>query len=103
MEITAGGGSAGGVRALFSVGASASGAADIPQLVVWNKIDLTEAEPGVERDEYGNIARVRVSARSGEGLELLRESLAEYARAKAESRQAALVQAARDAQPDYIN
>ena len=67
--------------------------------IVWNKIDLTEAAAGVERDEYGNIARVRVSARSGEGLELLRESLAEYARAKAESRQEALAAAAREAQP----
>ena len=79
------------------------GARGLRQLIVWNKIDLTEAAPGVERDEYGNIARVRVSARSGEGLELLRESLAEYARAKAESRQEALAAAARDAQPDYIN
>jgi GTP-binding protein HflX len=75
------------------------GANDVRQLIVWNKIDLTEAAAGVERDEYGNIARVRVSARSGEGLELLRESLAEYARAKAESRQEALAAAAREAQP----
>jgi GTP-binding protein HflX len=73
------------------------GARDVKQVVVWNKIDLTEAGPGVDRDEYGNIARVRVSARSGEGLELLRESLAEYARAKAESRQEALAAAEREA------
>ena len=79
------------------------GAYDVRQVIVWNKIDLTEAAPGVERDEYGNIARVRVSARSGEGLDLLRESLAEYARAKAEARQKALVEAAREAQNDYIN
>ncbi|MGB7503505.1 MAG: GTPase HflX, partial [Azonexus sp.] len=78
------------------------GARELRQVIVWNKIDLTEATAGVERDEYGNIARVRVSARSGEGLELLRESLAEYARAKAESRQEALATAARDAQPDFI-
>ena len=78
-------------------------AEQVRQVVVWNKIDLTEASPGVERDEYGNIARVRVSARSGEGLDLLRESLAEYARAKAEARQKALVEAAREAQNDYIN
>ena len=79
------------------------GASDLRQVIVWNKIDLTEAAAGVERDEYGNIARVRVSARSGEGIELLRESLAEYARAKSESRQKELAAAARDAQPDYIN
>ena len=55
------------------------GAADVPQIVVWNKIDATAASAGVERDEYGKIARVRVSARSGEGLHLLRAALAEIA------------------------
>ena len=79
------------------------GARKVRQLIVWNKIDLTEAAPGVERDEYGNIARVRISARSGEGLELLRESLAEYALAKAETVHDELAAAARDAQPDYIS
>ena len=79
------------------------GARQVRQVIVWNKIDLTEATPGVERDEYGNIARVRVSARSGDGLDLLRESLAEYARVKAESRQRELAAAARDAQQDYIS
>jgi len=74
------------------------GARQLRQVVVWNKIDLTEAAPGIDRDEYGNIARVRVSARSGEGLEFLRESLAEYARAKTASRQEALAGAERDAQ-----
>ena len=79
------------------------GASKVRQLIIWNKIDLTEAAPGVERDEYGTIARVRISARSGEGLELLRDSLAEYALAKAETLQNELAAAARDAQPDYIS
>lgn len=78
-------------------------ARDVPQLLVWNKIDLTEAAPGAERDEYGNIVRVRISSRTGEGLELLRETLAEYARAKAESRRKALDEAARLAQTDFYN
>ena len=56
------------------------GAAAVPQIVVWNKIDATAASPGVDRDEHGKIARIRVSARTGAGLELLRESLAEIAR-----------------------
>ena len=77
------------------------GADQLRQLIVWNKIDLTEAQPGVERDEYGNIARVRVSARTGEGLDLLRESLAEYARMKAEARQNAIADAERDALDEY--
>jgi GTP-binding protein HflX len=79
------------------------GAGQMRQVIVWNKIDLTEAAPGVERDEYGNIARVRVSARSGEGLDMLRESLAEYARAKADARRKALADAAHEAQHDYTN
>ncbi|HNC51840.1 MAG TPA: GTPase HflX [Accumulibacter sp.] len=58
------------------------GAADVPQLTVLNKLDLTGLPPAVERDEYGRISRVRVSARSGEGLPLLREALAELARTK---------------------
>ncbi len=77
------------------------GAHEVPQLIVWNKIDLTEASPGVERDEYGNICRVRVSSRTGEGLELLRLALAEHARAKAESRRQAIDEAARLAQSDF--
>ena len=78
------------------------GAQDVPQLIVWNKIDLTEATPGLERDEYGNISRVRLSSRSGEGLELLRETLAEHARAKADSRREAIDEAARLAQSNFI-
>lgn len=78
------------------------GADHLRQLVVWNKIDLTGATPGVERDEYGNIARVRLSARSGAGLDLLRESLAEYAQVKSEARRQARADAAREAQQDFI-
>jgi GTPase len=59
------------------------GAGAVPQMVVWNKIDATGVEPGVERDEYANIARVRVSARTGAGLALLRDALAEVARSHA--------------------
>ncbi|MFN4148099.1 MAG: GTPase HflX [Rhodocyclaceae bacterium] len=53
------------------------GAARIPQIVVLNKIDLIGLGPGVERDECDNIARVRVSAKTGAGLDLLRAALAE--------------------------
>lgn len=79
------------------------GAAAMRQLIVWNKIDLTEAPPGVDRDEYGNIARARVSARTGDGLNFLRGALSEYALAKANARQKALATAALEAQQNYIN
>lgn len=55
------------------------GASHIPQIVVWNKIDLNGLEPGVDRDEYANIARVRLSARTGLGLDHLRQALTEAA------------------------
>jgi GTP-binding protein HflX len=55
------------------------GASDVRQLMVLNKLDLTGLPPAVERDEYDRITRVRVSAKCGEGLPLLREALAEIA------------------------
>lgn len=61
------------------------GASDVPQLVVLNKLDLTSLPPAVERDEYGKISRVRLSARRGDGLELLRQTLAEIALEKLRS------------------
>ena len=66
------------------------GAEGIPQIEVWNKIDLAprgaasapgEAPP-VERDEYGRISRVYVSARTGTGLDRLRGAIAEAALAR---------------------
>ncbi len=58
------------------------GASGVRQLIVLNKLDLTGLPPAVERDEYGRIAKVRVSARCGDGMPLLRQALAEVAREK---------------------
>lgn len=55
------------------------GAADVPQIMVWNKIDLTRAAATVERDDCDRIRRVFLSARTGEGLGLIRDALAETA------------------------
>lgn len=54
------------------------GADQVPQLLVLNKIDLAGMEPGLERDEYGRIRKVWVSAQSGAGMELIRQALAEH-------------------------
>jgi GTP-binding protein HflX len=56
------------------------GAGDVPQLLVYNKIDLSCRAAGVERDACDSIVRVFVSAASGAGLELLRSTIAERAR-----------------------
>jgi len=53
------------------------GAQDIPQILILNKIDLQDVAPGVERDEYGRIATIRLSARTGAGLDDLRAALVE--------------------------
>lgn len=53
------------------------GADTIPQLIVWNKIDIKGQDAAIERDENGHIVAVRVSALTGSGLELLREAIAE--------------------------
>ncbi|MDR0933694.1 MAG: GTPase HflX [Burkholderiaceae bacterium] len=55
------------------------GADSVPQLIVLNKIDLVGLNPGIERDEYGKIQRVLVSARTGAGMDLLRLAITEYA------------------------
>ena len=57
------------------------GADSIPQVLVMNKIDLTQLPPRIERDEYGKIARVWISAESGSGLDSARLALEEYASA----------------------
>jgi GTP-binding protein HflX len=53
------------------------GAADIPQVLVFNKIDLLDVSSGVQRDDYGRIARVFLSAKSGAGLDGLRLAIME--------------------------
>ena len=61
-------------KVLAEIGADA-----IPQLAVWNKIDVSRLEPAVERNEYGRISRVLVSAGTGAGLAGLRAAIAEAA------------------------
>ena len=55
------------------------GAESVPQLLVYNKIDISGGEPEVVLDECGRIARVMVSARAGDGLSELRSAIAGFA------------------------
>ena len=52
------------------------GAGSVPRVLVWNKIDATAGEPGIDLDACGNIHRVLLSARTGAGLDLFRTALA---------------------------
>ena len=57
------------------------GAADIPRVEVYNKIDLMpEVGPRVDRDENGIPQRVWLSAASGAGIEDLLEALTQWFR-----------------------
>jgi GTP-binding protein HflX len=58
------------------------GAERVPQILVMNKIDLTGVGPALARDECDNIARVSLSARTGAGVDLLRQALTEFAQAR---------------------
>lgn len=54
------------------------GAEEVPQIQVFNKIDLLPGgAPRIDRDADGTIRRVWVSALNGDGVALLREAVAE--------------------------
>jgi GTP-binding protein HflX len=52
--------------------------ANAPQIMLYNKIDLKGQASGVERDEYGRITSVHVSALTGAGMDLIRDVLSEF-------------------------
>src|SRR6478735_8196401 len=53
------------------------GAAELPQILVFNKIDRLDLVPRIDRDESGRVSHVWLSAAGGQGLGQLRDSLAE--------------------------
>ena len=56
------------------------GAGDVPRLLVFNKADRLERPAAVERDACGRIRAVFVSAATGDGVEFLRDAIAERVR-----------------------
>src|SRR5690606_8529423 len=53
------------------------GAADLPQLRVYNKIDLIDMEPRIDRGDDGAPVAVWLSAQTGAGCDLLFQAIAE--------------------------
>ena len=47
--------------------------------VLWslNQIDRLDIKANHERDEYGRISSIQLSAKTGEGIELLKEAILE--------------------------
>jgi GTP-binding protein HflX len=62
------------------------GASDVPQILVHNQIDRLDLSPSVGRDEYGNINSLHVSAKTGQGMDLLRMAMAEHHQALKKAR-----------------
>lgn len=61
----------------------------IPQILVFNKIDLQDMPAGVRRDENGRIERIFLSAKTGAGIDELRAALAEVRAARTQDVQGA--------------
>jgi GTPase len=56
------------------------GAQDVATIIVWNKIDACGFAPRMDRNGYGRIERVMVSAQTGAGVESLRYLLSALAK-----------------------
>jgi GTP-binding protein HflX len=54
------------------------GASEVRQIVVHNQIDRMGLDAAIARDEYGRIISIHASAKSGEGLNLIRQAMAEH-------------------------
>jgi len=54
------------------------GASELPQIEVFNKVDLLDEQPHVDKDEDGRVRRVWLSAHSGAGMELLIDAIAQF-------------------------
>ena len=61
----------------------------IPQILVFNKIDLQDTPAGIQRDEQGRVARIFLSAKTGAGVDELRAALAETRDARTQDAQGA--------------
>jgi GTPase len=61
-------------KVLFEIGAL-----NVPQILVLNQIDrLENSAAGIERNEYGKITQIRVSAKTGAGIDLIKLALTEH-------------------------
>jgi GTP-binding protein HflX len=54
------------------------GAGDLPQIEVYNKVDLVGEAPRIEMGELGQARRVWLSAHTGAGTELLTDAIATF-------------------------
>ncbi len=50
----------------------------IPQILILNQIDKININESYDRDEYGRINRVQLSAIKGDGIEFLKKAIVEF-------------------------
>lgn len=50
----------------------------VPQILILNQIDKINSSPQFDRDEYDRIKRIELSAKTGAGIEFLKQALVEY-------------------------
>jgi GTP-binding protein HflX len=58
------------------------GAREVPQIEIYNKVDLLERGPGIDYDPEGKIRRVWLSAHTGEGVDEFLMALSKHFRAE---------------------
>jgi len=51
---------------------------NLPQILVLNQIDKINLKTGCERDDYGKINHIQLSAKTGDGIEFLKQAMVEY-------------------------
>lgn len=56
----------------------AIGASEVPQLLVYNKIDLSGEAARIASDEQGKVTRIWCSAATGEGVDLLQQAISDF-------------------------
>lgn len=60
------------------------GAGDIPRIDIVNKCDLLNLSPSVQKDAYGRIVKIHVSAQERSGIDLVRDALLQCVQAQAQ-------------------
>ena len=51
---------------------------ELPQILVLNQIDKINIKTSCERDDYGKINHIQLSAKTGDGIEFLKQAMVEY-------------------------
>ena len=51
---------------------------ELPQILILNLIDKINLKTSFERDDYGKINHIQLSAKTGDGIEFLKQAIVEH-------------------------